>query len=128
MPVARSVKLLPGSPALTWSGSPTFMLFRAAKLAPTTHSSESSRNQFPSTSHQGFVFAAPVTKAPPSGSGKECADQVPMTLTAPERPGEDQFMEAGDQACAGTSRTGAKAMMLLCQKISLILGRSDSGR
>src|SRR4029077_5562514 len=51
-----------------------------------------------------------------------------MTFARSSTPGDDQFLEAGDHAITGTSRIGARAVMLLCQKTDLILGMSDSGR
>src|SRR5260370_9697037 len=70
----------------------------------------------------------PVRNVPPSESCTEWSAHVPTTFAFPTTPGEDQFLEAGDHACTGTSKIGAKAVMLLCQKTDLILGRPDSGR
>src|SRR5579885_779179 len=130
MPVTRCgmLELLSSRP-FRCTRSPGFTLFRRAKFTPATHSFAPSENQRPSICHHGFVFAIPVTNFPPSARATSCLTHVPITgVSLDETPGEDPFLEAGDQARAEVSRTGANAKMLLRQKTVLILGRSDSGK
>src|SRR5712664_44743 len=116
------------SPELTFKSSPIFAPTFFEKFAPTTHCSESSPNHCPLTSHQGFVFSAPVRYVVPSGMATLCCAQVPIKVALPATAGVIQELEAGDQASIGNSRIGLKPIMLLCQKMVLSLGRSASGR
>src|SRR6266481_7809937 len=135
---------VPSFSSITSNLLPIFSPSRFARFAPTTHSFAASANQRPCTRHHGFVFSMPVTKFDPSGREKECCAHVPMRrrLVKEGAGCEMPFREVGAEArpaislfCGGVSsmvtevtKIGAKAMMLLCQKTDLILGRSDSGR
>src|SRR5271169_6381136 len=95
-PATLRARQLACAPALTSSVSPILTPSLFASAAPTTHSSEFSANQLPSTCHHGLVFSIPVMYVVPSGMGTECCDQVPISVAWSDAPGLLQFVEAGD--------------------------------
>src|SRR2546422_7261958 len=104
---------------------PTLSEFLLANFFPTMHSAAPSWNQAPSTCHHGFVCPRPVTNAPPSGNFTSRADQVPIRIASPLGESFTNAAEAGEnrgvEEATLASRMGAKATMLLCQKMDLIL-------
>src|SRR6266404_1714783 len=122
--------ILVTSPVAREISSPIFRRYFRASTAPTTHSLSLSENHRPSIRHQGLVLGIPVLNSAPSLRATAWSAHVPMTETS-----EIQFPDSyclpltvNGSASARISRIGAKAVMLLCQKTDLILGRSDSGR
>src|SRR5215470_11094722 len=109
------------------SVSPTEIRARLASVVPTTPSIASSLNHLPSIFHHGLVFSIPVPNVLPSDNETLWSTQVPISWTRLIS-GFAKVCLDGFSSSTASSRIGAKAMMLLCQKTDLILGRSDSGR
>src|SRR5262249_22545242 len=109
-----------------YKAAPITSEFLLAKAFPTMHSAAPSENQLPSMMcHQGFVCGSPVTNFPPSGRLTSCAAQEPIKSASPACEDSTNAAEAGENCgvedATLVSTIGAKAMMLLCQKMVLIL-------
>src|SRR5580658_1004489 len=131
IPVTLSASPCPAPDPSRYKGLPIKTAFFFAKLLPTMHSPSPSLNQAPSTLHQGFVCLSPVTKEPPSGRRTSWFDHAPTKSASPFADSFTNVADAGEncgvQDWTRVSSVGENAMMLLCQKTVLILGRSASG-
>src|SRR6267143_2228754 len=122
IPVTFSwVGILVTAPVAMERKSPILMPFFFANSIPTTHSLLFSENHRPSIPHHGLVLVTPVLNVPPPGRLTSCSAHVPISEVS------DQFPPMS-KACARISTIGAKATILLRQKIVFSLPTSDSGK